>query len=79
MAKNEYLMRQDKVCTRLHYSICKALGTETTDKWYTHMHKKVFEEGDITVLRNQAVHTDRVVTANRPDIIIKNKRRKYTH
>jgi len=32
MAKNEYLMRHDKVCTHLHYSISKALGTETTDK-----------------------------------------------
>ena len=25
LAKNEYLMRHDKVCTHLHYSICKAL------------------------------------------------------
>jgi len=33
LAKNEYLMRHDKVCTHLHYSICKALGTETTDMW----------------------------------------------
>jgi len=37
LAKNKYLMRHDKVCTHLHYSICKALGTETTDKWYTHI------------------------------------------
>ena len=36
LAKNEYLMRHDKVCTQLHYSICKALGIETPDKWYTH-------------------------------------------
>jgi len=36
LAKNEYLMRHDKVCTHLHYSVCKALDTETTDKWYTH-------------------------------------------
>ena len=36
LAKNEYLMRHHKVCTHLHYSICKALGIETTDKWYTH-------------------------------------------
>jgi hypothetical protein len=35
----------------------------------------VYEEGDVTVLWNQAVHTDREVTANRPDIIIKNKKR----
>ena len=39
LAKNEYLMSYDKVCTHLHYSICKALGIETTDKWYTHMPK----------------------------------------
>ena len=30
----------------------------------------------ITVLWNQAVHTDGEVTANRPDIIIKNKKEK---
>jgi hypothetical protein len=36
------------------------------------MPKPVYEE--VTVLWNQAVHTDREVTANRPDIIIKNKK-----
>jgi hypothetical protein len=36
----------------------------------------VYEEGDVTVLWNQAVYTDREVTANRPDIIIKNKKEK---
>jgi len=54
LAKNEYLMRHDKVCTHLHYSICRALGIETTDKWYTHMPKPVCEEGDVTVLWNKA-------------------------
>ena len=36
----------------------------------------MYEEGDVTVLLNQAVHTDREVTANRQDIIIKNKKEK---
>jgi hypothetical protein len=36
----------------------------------------VSEKGDVTVLWNQAVHTDREVTANRSDIIIKNKKEK---
>ena len=36
----------------------------------------MYEEGDVTVLWNQAVHTDREVTANRPDIIIRNKKEK---
>jgi hypothetical protein len=40
------------------------------------MPKPVYEKGDLTVLWNQAVHTDREVTANRPDIIIKNQKEK---
>jgi len=40
------------------------------------MAKPVYDEGDITVLWNQAIHTDREVTVNRPDIIIKNKKEK---
>jgi len=40
------------------------------------MPKPVCEEGDATVLWNQAGHTDREVTANKPDIIIKNKKEK---
>ena len=36
----------------------------------------VCEEGDVTVLWNQAVQTDREIRANRPDIIIKNKKEK---
>jgi hypothetical protein len=55
LAKNEYLMRYDKFCENFHYSICKTLATETTDKWYTHMPKPVYEEEDVTVLWNQAV------------------------
>ena len=45
---------------------------------HTHMPKPVYEEGDVAVLWNQAVHTDREVTANRPDITIKNKEKTYT-
>jgi hypothetical protein len=40
------------------------------------MPKTVCEEGDVTVLWNQVVHIDREVTANRPDIIIENKKEK---
>jgi hypothetical protein len=39
------------------------------------MPKPVYE-GDVTVLWNQAAHTDREVKANRPDIIIKNEEEK---
>jgi hypothetical protein len=38
--------------------------------------KPVYEEGDVTVLWNQAVHTDTEFTATRADITIKNKKEK---
>ena len=40
------------------------------------MPKPVYEEGDVTVLWNQAVHRDTVVTANSRDIMIKSKKEK---
>ena len=33
---------------------------ETTGKWFTQMPKPVCEEGDVTVLWNQAVHTEKL-------------------
>ena len=40
------------------------------------MPKPVYENGDVTVLWNQAVHTEREVIVDRPDLIIKNKKEK---
>jgi hypothetical protein len=59
LVKNEYLMRHDEVYAPLHYSICEALGIKTTYIWYTLIPTPVHESED--------------VTANRPDVIIKNK------
>jgi len=38
-AKNEYIIRHDKICTYLHYTICKNLGIETAENWYSHIAK----------------------------------------
>jgi len=59
LVQNKDLMRNDYIYAHLHYSICKALGTETTDEWYTRTPKPVCEQEDVTVLWNQAVHTDK--------------------
>jgi hypothetical protein len=47
---NDYTIRHYKVCTYLHYSICKKSGTETEENWYSHIPKPVTEYEDITVL-----------------------------
>ena len=71
--KNEYLMRHDKVCTHLHYSICKALGTETTDKWYTHMTNMKREMSQCCGIK-QYTQTEKLQQICH--IIIKNKKEK---
>jgi hypothetical protein len=59
LAKNEYLMRQDTVGAYLHYSLCKALGIETTDKWYTHTPKPVCEHEDVSVMESRGTYRQR--------------------
>jgi hypothetical protein len=36
--------------THLHYSICKKLGIETSENWYSHIPKPVTEHEVVTVL-----------------------------
>jgi hypothetical protein len=76
LAKSEYIIRHDEVCANLHYSVCKTLGTETTENWYPHIPKAVCQNEDITVLWNQGVQTDREVLENRLDILIKSNKDK---
>jgi hypothetical protein len=52
------------------------IGIETTENWYSHIPEAVCQHEDITVLWNQGIQTDREVLANRPDMIIKNKKDK---
>ena len=59
LVKNEHLMRHCNICAQLYYSICKALGIETADKWYIHTPKPVCEQEHVNMLWNYAVHTDR--------------------
>jgi hypothetical protein len=66
-------MRLNKGGELLRYSVCKALGIETTQKM---VNNPECEHEDVTVLWNQRVHTNRKVTQSNPDIIIKGKRNK---
>ena len=61
------------------FALLNMQSLENTEKWYTHIPKPVSEDGNVTVLWNQAVLTVREVTANRPEIIIKIKKRKYAN
>jgi hypothetical protein len=59
--------------TYVYYSICKKLGNETTDNWYSHIPKSITEHEGITMFWNQGIQTDRGILANRPDIVVKTR------
>ena len=51
----------------------KIYDIEITDKWYQHAPETVMHNKDnnITIMWDIPVNTDRTITANRPDIIVK--------
>lgn len=60
----------------VHWKIFKEYKARTVDKWYKHEPKTVEEKDDITILHDMFNHTDREMSASRPDIVIKNNRNK---
>ena len=69
-AKTEYISRHDKAAAYLHWNICQDHDIEVIDKWYKHKPESV-THNKITIMWDMPVNTDRTITANRPDIIIK--------
>ena len=51
-------------------------GAEHTDKWYEHQTPPVTETKEVTILWDFPINTDRKITANRPDIVIRDKIKK---
>ena len=74
LAKEQYIKGHDSVCAQRHFNICKKTGVQLDKKhWYEHVPKSVetSQEGKITILWNQQVQTDRTISNNKPDIIIR--------
>ena len=73
LAKTEYISRHNNAATYLHWSICKDNDLKITDKWYQHTPEAVMHNKDnnLTIMWDMPVNTDRTITVNRPDIIVK--------
>ncbi|KAI5731215.1 hypothetical protein M8J77_006429 [Diaphorina citri] len=77
LAQHEYILRHDKVCKYLHYNICLALGMKPpAQKWYLEEPDPVITQDNVTILYNQPVQTDRTINANKPDIIVRDRKEK---
>ena len=53
---NDYLVRHDRVCTRLQYFVRKELGIKMAEKWNKQTAKPVCKYKYLTMLWNQEVH-----------------------
>ena len=57
-----------------HWEICKNYNIEVTDKYYEHKPTTETENKEATILWDMPIQTDKEIKANRPDIVVKNKK-----
>ena len=74
LTPGEYKNRHDRVGQYLHWKICKHFSVDTNTNWYEHHPEPVTEGQDFTILWDFPIQTDRTIQANRPDIVIKDKK-----
>ena len=60
----------------MHWKIRKEFDIEVKERWYEHETKTVSENDSVTTLWDMLIHTDGTIAANRPDIVLKNKKDK---
>uniref|UniRef100_H3A107 Reverse transcriptase domain-containing protein n=1 Tax=Latimeria chalumnae TaxID=7897 RepID=H3A107_LATCH len=76
LVPNEYLNHHNRAASYIHWHVSKNFKMEVTDKWYQHQPQPVTENQEVTILWDMHVHTDRLLSANNPDIIVKDKKKK---
>ena len=76
LAKTEYTQRHNRTAAYIHWKICKHYNIKATDKYYDHEPKPITENNEATILCDMSIQTDREIKANRPDIIVKDKKQR---
>ena len=72
--KEQYIKRHDRVDAQPHFNIHKEPGVKLDNEhWFDHVPKlvKTSHEEKVTILWDQQVHTDRIISNDEPDIIIR--------
>ena len=64
------------MCAELHFKISNEIGVLDNEHWYDHVPKLMEPsyEGNVTILWNQQVRTDRPISNNKPDITIRDNK-----
>ena len=75
LAPNQYTNRHNRVGQYIHWKICNHYNIETPNKWYEHKPLPVVDTPEVTILWDFSIGTDKTIQANRPDIVIKHKKK----
>ena len=76
LAQKEYKTRHDWVGKVIHWEICKKFKFDHTNKWYMPNPPSVIENNTHKLLWDLDIHTDHLIPARRPDLIITNKKKR---
>ena len=75
LAQKEYKTRHDCVGKVIHWEMCKKFKFDYTNKWYMHNPAPVLENNTHKLLWDFDIHTDHLISARKPELIIIKKRR----
>ena len=73
LAQGEYKKRHDRVASIIHWELCEIHGFRRCKNWFEHRAEKVLENNEVKILWDFNIHTDRVIEARRPDIVVVDK------
>ena len=79
LAKREYFDRHNAVCMYIHFEVLRHYAIPCGDNWFVHAPNDVIITPDVEVIYDQVLATDRDVGANRPDIVVKDKKNRITY
>ncbi len=78
LAPTAYTARHNEVAKVVHRNICKAYQIPTPDRYWKHEPPAVTENGKAKILWDFDIHTDRRMSARRPDIVAIDKEKRTT-
>ena len=76
LAQKEYKSRHDWVGKVIHWEMCKKFKFDYTNKWYMHNPAPVQQNDTHKLQWDFYIHTDHLMSARRPDLIIINKKKR---
>ena len=70
----EYKRRHDKLGKIVNWKLARKGNFEAGDKWKEHQPESVLENEDYKILSDFSIHADQVIEAQRPDLVVVDKR-----